>query len=303
MRRLLPLLTALSLLCACTGADTPSATPAEGSYLLYYLAQDGSPSALDSESWTPVAGEEDLPRAAVEALLDGPDTEGLTTPFPAGTELRSLTLEDGVLSLHLSEQYDGLSGISLTLANACFTLTLCQLEGVDALSITVEGIENESLPRTLYTPDQLLLQGSEEELVEMTAALRFPRSTGEGLGVEYRPLHLTGEASLSRALLEALLEGPTYESLSPVLPQGTELRGVTVEDGVCYVDFSQTFRDGLPEDEQALRLLVYSVVNTMAGNMDSIRAVQLLAEGQPLPARGGVELDGPLDPDPALEKS
>lgn len=304
MRRLLPLFAALSLLCACSGTAASDPTPPAGGYLLYFrTTQDSAPSALSAEAWTPGAGEEDLPRAAVEALLDGPHRDGLTSPFPAGVELLDLSLQDGVLYLDLSEQYDALSGMSLTLANACFTLTLCQLEGVDALSISVEGMEQESQSGTLHTPEQLLLQGGEDELVEMTAALWFPRSTGEGLGVEYRTLYLTGEASLSRALLEALLAGPTYESLSPVLPEGTELWGATVEDGVCYVDFSQEFRDGLPEDEQALRLLVYSVVNTMAGNMDSIQTVQLLVDGQALSARNGLELDAPLAPDPGLEKS
>lgn len=304
MRRLLPLFAALSLLCACAGPASSDPIPPDGGYRLYFRsAQENAPSALASEIWTPAAGEEDLPRAAAEALLSGPRQDGLVSPFPAGVELRDLSLEDGVLYLDLSEQYDALSGMSLTLANACFTLTLCQLDGVDALSITVEGMEAESSPSALYTPGQLLLQGGEEEQVERTAALWFPRSSGEGLGVEYRTLYLTGETSLSRALLEALLAGPTYESLLPVLPQGTELRGVTLEDGVCYVDFSQAFRDGLPDEPEELRLLVYAVVNTMAGNMDSIQTVQILANGQTLPARDGLELDGPLAPDPGLEKS
>lgn len=304
MRRLLPLLTALSLLCGCSGAAPAEPLPPAGGYLLYFrTTQDSASSALSAEPWTPGSGETNLHRAAVEALLDGPHQDGLTSPFPAGVEVRGLRLEEGVLHLDLSEQYDALSGMSLTLANACFTLTLCQLEGVDALSITVEGMDPVYLAGTLYTPEHLLLQGGEDELVEMTAALWFPRSSGEGLGVEYRTLYLTGEASLSRSLLEALLTGPAYESLSPVLPEGTALRSVTVEEGVCYVDFSQTFLEGLPSDPEALRLLVYAVVNTMAGNMESIHLVQLLSEGEPLPARGGLELDAPLAPDPGLEKS
>lgn len=304
MRRLLPLLTALSLLCGCSSSAPAEPTAPAGGYLLYFrTTQDSASTALSSEAWTPDSQEEDLPRAAVDALLEGPHQDGLTSPFPIGVEVRDLTLKEGVLHLDLSEQYDALSGMSLTLANACFTLTLCQLEGVDALSITVEGTDPVSPSGILYTPEQLLLQGGEDELVEMTAALWFPRSSGEGLGVEYRTLYLTGEASLSRALLEALLTGPTYESLSPVLPQGTALRSVTVEDGVCYVDFNQAFRDGLPSDPEELRLLVYAVVNTMAGNVESIHLVQLLAEGKPLPAQGDLELDAPLAPDPGLEKS
>ncbi|HIY22598.1 MAG TPA: GerMN domain-containing protein [Candidatus Flavonifractor merdigallinarum] len=304
MRRLIPLFTALSLLCGCSGTGASIPTAPAGGYLLYFLDErDTADSALSAEAWTPETGEENLAWAAVQALLDGPSGEGLSNPFPQGVEVRGLVVEDGILHLDLSEQYDGLSGVSLTLANACLTLTLCQLEGVEGLAITVEGLSSENTPATLLTPEQILLQGGEEDLVEMTAALWFPRSSGEGLGVEYRPLYLTGEASLSRALLESLLAGPTYESLSPVLPAGTEVRGVTVEDGICYVDFSAPFQEGLPEDESTLHLLIYSVVNTMAGNLDSIQAVQILVEGQRLAARDGLELERPLTPDASLEKS
>lgn len=304
MRRLLPLLTVLSLLCACTGSGSSEPTASPGGYLLYFRStQEHAPSALASESWTSDAGGDNLIRAATEALLAGPADETLFSPFPAGVELRDLSLEEGILHLDLSEPYDGLTGMDLTLANACLTLTLCQLDGVSGVEITVDGAENSGSRGGVLTPELFLQAGGEEDLVEMTAALWFARSSGAGLGVEYRTLYLTGEASLSRALLEALLAGPSYESLSPVLPDGAELRGVTVEEGVCYVDFSQPFRDGLPQSAEDLRLLVYSVVNTMAGNLESVQAVQLLVEGQPLPALGGLELDSPLAPDISLEKS
>lgn len=304
MRRLIPLVAALSLLCACSGTKASMPTAPAGGYLLYFLDErDTAVSALSAEAWTPAKGEENLAWAAVQALLDGPSGEGLASPFPNGVEIRGLRQEDGVLHLELSEQYDGLSGVSLTLANACLTLTLCQIEGVEGITITVEGLDGSNTAATLLTPEQMLLQGGEEDLVEMTAALWFPRSSGEGLGVEYRPLYLTGESSLSRVLLDALLAGPTYESLSPVLPAGTEVRGVTVEDGICYVDFSAAFQEGLPEDANALHLLIYSVVNTMAGNLDSIQAVQILVEGQRMSAQDGLELDRPLTPDASLEKS
>lgn len=304
MRRLIPLVAALSLLCACSGTGASMPTAPAGGYLLYFVDErDTAVSALSAEAWTPAKGEENLAWAAVQALLDGPSEEGLVSPFPQGVEIRGLNREEGVLHLDLSEQYDGLSGVSLTLANACLTLTLCQIEGVEGITITVEGLDGSNTAATLLTPEQMLLQGGEEDLVEMTATLWFPRSSGEGLGVEYRPLYLTGESSLSRVLLDALLAGPTYESLSPVLPAGTEVRGVTVEDGICYVDFSAAFQEGLPEDSNALHLLIYSVVNTMASNLDSIQAVQILVEGQRMSARDGLELDRPLAPDASLEKS
>ena len=300
--RLIPFLLVFSLLCACGEESGVDATPAAGSYLLYFVAEerrDGA--ALGAEPFAPQEGA-DVVEALLEALLAGPTGHGLTSPFPAGVELRQVSLgEDGVLYLDFSEQYDALTGIQLTLANYCLTLTLTQVEGVEALSITVEGMANPAFQSGPLTAGQAILSGAEEDVTQRTAALWFPRSDGSGLEVEYRTLSLTAEASLSQALLEALSAGPTQEGLSPVLPEGSTPLGATIEGGVCYVNFSQEFRTGMPESGEALRLLAYAVVNTMAGNLDAVSSVQLLVEGEPLPALDGLALDGPLEPDTSLE--
>ena len=75
----------------------------------------------------------------VDALLSGPTQGGLTSPFPEGLTLQGWSLEDGLLTLSLSEQYGGLADVSLTLADYCIVLTLSQLEGVDTVEITSTG--------------------------------------------------------------------------------------------------------------------------------------------------------------------
>ena len=60
----------------------------------------------------------------VDALLSGPTQGGLTSPFPEGLTLQGWSLEDGLLTLSLSEQYGGLADVSLTLADYCLVLTL-----------------------------------------------------------------------------------------------------------------------------------------------------------------------------------
>ena len=231
-KRLFPLLLAASLLCSCQGPAGPSSSlePEEGSYLLYFVSEENqNGAALGAQLCTPAEGADPVD-ALLEALLAGPTQRGLSSPFPAGVELRRALLdEEGVLHLDFSEQYDALSGIQLTLANYCLTLTLTQAEGVESLSITVEGAENAYLQSSSLTAGQVILSGAEEDVVTRTAALWFPRSGGDGLGVEYRSLQLTGESSLSQALLEALFAGPTYESLSPLFPEGAQLLGCSLE--------------------------------------------------------------------------
>lgn len=100
----------------------------KGGYQLYFASglEDGS--AILSE---PYQGEADPgPRELMEALLSVPTEEELNSPFPSGVSLRSWGLEEGVLVLNLSEQYGGLTDISLTVADYCIVLTMSQLDGV-----------------------------------------------------------------------------------------------------------------------------------------------------------------------------
>lgn len=79
------------------------------------------------------------PEGMIQALLAGPTEDGLRSPFPKGLSLRGCTLKDGHLTVDFSEQYGGLTDVSLTLADYCVVLTLCQLGQVDSVGITVSG--------------------------------------------------------------------------------------------------------------------------------------------------------------------
>lgn len=141
----------LLVLCAACGKEDT------GAYQLYFPRSsylEGA--ALGTES-VELSGEEEAVESLMSALLAGPTSETLVTPFPRGVTLRSWYLRESVLYLNLSEQYGGLSGIALTLADCSIALTLCQLEEVEGVSITVE---NDPLPfryRQIMTLQDLLL--------------------------------------------------------------------------------------------------------------------------------------------------
>ena len=138
-KRLFPAILALLLLCtACTPA--PAAEPVEGGYTLYFVTMenraDGAALAAEGRDLDPGTDEA---QGLLELLLSGPTGATLRSPFPAGTALRGVTVEEGVAYVDLSEAYGGLSGVDLTLADGCVVLTLCQLEEVEAVYLTVEG--------------------------------------------------------------------------------------------------------------------------------------------------------------------
>ena len=87
------------------------------------------------------------------------------------------------------------------------------------------------------------------------------------------------------AVMELLAEGPTSEDLDPVFPEGTEILGVDVEQGVAYVDFSSELTHAHFGSEYELRL-VQATVYTMV-QFDDIDQVQILVEGEKISSVAG----------------
>ncbi len=161
MRRVLSgcLLSALLLaLISCGGEQS---TAGEGAYRLYYLSRATSGSALAWEPWSPEENREVAPEELLEVLLQGPQDEDLQSPFPRGTALVSCSWDgenQGNLLIRLSEQYGGLSDVSLTLADYAIALTLGQLEGVTSVQISATGLSGASRSHQMLIPGEAELE-------------------------------------------------------------------------------------------------------------------------------------------------
>jgi len=155
-RRSILLLLLLLLLTAC--GQTPAASTGQPSGRVLYFQPDSYaagaalvPQAVELPPDTP---EEE---ALITALLSGPVEKGLLSPFPKGVSLRSWSMQEDILHVNLSEEYGSLSGMDLTLADYAIALTLCQLDGVEGVTITVE---NDPMPfryRQILRPQDVLL--------------------------------------------------------------------------------------------------------------------------------------------------
>ena len=187
------------LLLLAAGCSAPP-EEAEDGYQVYYSALEDryAQQALASEPYGSAPPKEPIPDL-VAALLDGPDSPDLTSPFPDGVRLLGWELEDGVLHLDLSEQYGGLSGVNLTVADACLTLTLCQVEGVDAVYVTVEGREIPYRPVQALPPEELFLSDGRDAPASVTLPFWYPRADGTGLAAETREL-AAGDTLLHKEL-------------------------------------------------------------------------------------------------------
>ncbi|MDE6108367.1 MAG: GerMN domain-containing protein, partial [Oscillospiraceae bacterium] len=177
----------------CTAPAIQSAAPPEGEYELWFVS---SARSQDGESWgTPDSGalgrefrpltrENEPVEDLLSLLLAGPERKELTSPFPRGTTLRSWRLEEGRVTLDLSEAYSGLAGVELTMADGCIVLTLCQLEEVEEVYITVEGRRRPFRDR-VYTRQDFVENNRFDLLPDVeTEAFADESEEGEALDLE-----------------------------------------------------------------------------------------------------------------------
>jgi len=107
-----------------------------------------------------------------------------------------------------------------------------------------------------------------------------------------------------RQVLLGLAEGP-HQGQSHVVPASTGVRGVFVaRDGTAYVDLSTDALNELSPGIRTESLTIYSIVNSIAMNIPSVKMVQFLIQGQPVETLDGhADLTAAYAPDPTWIKS
>ena len=212
------------LLAACVRSG---GTEGENSYTIYYPAAElrdvpGEDAIVARTVQLPDADtltQEELAQRLLERLLaDAPDA-GVRAPMPGGTTLLSLSVLGNWARVDFSRQYARLAGIDLTLADYCVTLTLTQLDGVNAVSITSGGRELPYRETQTLTAADPLLSMREDALRPITVSLYFLDPTSGALRAEKRALALYEGQTRVNALLEALAQGPESDALAALLPE------------------------------------------------------------------------------------
>jgi hypothetical protein len=134
-----------------TGEPSPTASPSGEtgsepeertmSYEVWFVQGDGPWLFVTerTEPFDPAIG-----TAALTSLFDGPTSAeravGVSTAVPRGTELLSLSIDDGLATADLSGEYESGGGsASMFLRLAQLTYTLTQFDSVDEVTFTLDG--------------------------------------------------------------------------------------------------------------------------------------------------------------------
>ena len=298
MRRFIPLLLCLALLfslCACSRQNTIRINPITFYYKNAELRfNDGADVfyGLDVDLENPEIPISEI----VDLYLEGPDEPFLESPFPPNAHLVDFTWEKDLLTLVLSNEFGSLKGLDRSFAMACLTLTLTQVNGVDAVLVqTVDGSFS-YLNQMPLTAEDFVLNDLGGTAGETTVNLYFADENGSLLLLDTRSISVMELSEEAEYVVNQLLAGPEKTDLRDVFPKGVQLRSIQISGGVCTVDFTFDFLEHIPESAAEERLMIYALVNSLT-ELDPITAVRITVDGQRVGYYRYLNLAEPLERD------
>lgn len=274
MRRFLACTLLLTLLCGCTGRMLPAG---ESKFTFYYRRADAqndesysSPTGALAEKEVTLGGNvraEDV----LAAYFETPGDENLQSLFPEGTACLGTKLQSGVLTLDMNEAYATLTGFARTLAAAGLTLTLTQMDGVEAVRIKTPSGALLGQSTAKWTAESFLLQDMSWLYPERTVRLYFAGASGM-LQSEKRAISYQNPEDLPKNTLQALLDGPQSENLRTAVPSGTQILDIRVTGTLCTVVLSEEF-SACDTDRLRAECAVHSIAATLCdlGEIDQVQ--------------------------------
>lgn len=108
--------------------------------------------------------------------------------------------------------------------------------------------------------------------------------------------------NIYKKTIEKLIYISSENKYSFPIPKGTKLLGISLKEGIAYVNFSEEFKKNHPGGSLGELLTVYSIVNTLT-EFPEVKKVQILINGAVLETLvGHIDLTSPLERDLSIVK-
>lgn len=270
--------------------------------ILYYLNPDAN--GLMQETYVCQEQQGITMVDEVVAKLRQKTDDGLSGRIPPEVEIQSYQLDDGILEFHFDKKYQKMNTSTEVLFRAGLVQTMVQLPDVSYVTFFVgeEQMTDSSgnVLGMMKTDDFLQNVGSSLKSYQTaTLNLYFANKEGTQLSLETRDsVHYTANTSIEKLVVETLMKGTTSDQRSNTIASSVKLIGVTVRDGICYVNFDSTFLTA--GYDQAPEVTIYSIVNSIVSN-GTVKQVQILVDGgSDIIYKGTVDLRQPLSWKPGL---
>lgn len=263
------------LLMSCSTAKENNAN----TYRIYYINHNQT--ALNPLEYEAKSTETE---ALIQELLDQffhiPLDAKVSNPLDEKTVFQKYSFVDNVIYLYFDTNYANMNPTREILCRAGLVKTLSQIENVNFIGFYAGSqplTDNRGNAWGVFSADDFIDNISNINALEsLSITLYFSSEDGQSLVVEEREITRNINTSLERLVIEELLAGPEGNHLLGTIPKGTKILNITVDDNVCYVNFDETFLNGIPEE--ADYITIYSIVNSLS-ELSHINKVQILING------------------------
>ncbi len=217
-------------------------------------------------------------------LGEVPDSKELKATLTGSIYIVSYTYDDGQAIVSMSDKYKELSKTTEVLIRAALVRSLTNIPGVEYVMLTVNGeplTDSTGTALGIMTAD-MFLDGAGtpfNSYEQTTIRLYFANETGDGLiSINRNLLHNMdmSNVSMEKLVIEQLIKGPVNDSSYATVNPATKLLGVTVKDGICYVNFGSDFLT--PVNNVTSEVAIYSVVNSLV-ELTNVNKVQISVDG------------------------
>jgi germination protein M len=255
--------------------------------------------------------ERSLPAGESLALLDGllaamyepprntalrklmPETEGFMSGY---------VLNGNMLEVSFSPAYYTLPPLEEALFRAAFIWTVTGLPYIDQVRFTVDGDVWAYANRENVDISPII---SPERITTRTFVLYFINETADAMLPQARTTGGVNLDQLERYIVQLLIDGPgDMAGHISAIPIETKIRDIRTEDGICYVNLSAEFNSKFSGSPGLARLALYCIIHSLTDNINNVRRVQFLIEGEKHDQFQGVlDFNRPFEKDETLLQS
>lgn len=245
----------------------------ESKYKIYYINEEQG--EVLAESFVP---SEETTQTMLEEMtekLNKKNAEGHTL-LPENIEIQSCVDDDGMIRVDFNQEYHDLNLVDEVLLRASIVKDYVQIPNIYLVTITAEGtpiVDSQGQEIGAMSLDSFLENTGKEIMAYQYKELNlyFTNEEGNQLVPEARQVYYNGNTPIEKVIVEQLLRGPGESGHYATLPSDTRIVGVSVADGIAYVNLGKQFVDeALPVDAQ---IPIYSIVNSLidAGNVSQVQ--------------------------------
>lgn len=298
MKKQISILCCLLCVVLFSGCHKKTADEGTGSYI-YYMNTKGT--ALVKEGYQLDQGDaNEAVSKMLEALSETPESIDYQSVFPVELKVIGFTLEDKQLYLNYNEEYHKMDPVTEVLLRAAVVQSMVQIEGIEYVAFQVE---NE--PLTTRKGDPIGLMQADDFMQNTGSALSsyqtvnltlyFANKTGDHLVRETGDVKYNSSNSVEKVIVEQLMKGPSGDGAQPTIPPEAKLLGVSVKEGICYVNFDEGFLRS--SYDVTPNVTIYSIVNSIIES-GSVSQVQISINGETgISYKESIKLDLPFERD------